>query len=236
MSGRRAPVKWQGWLVVGLVVVGLVAALTWGPLSSFLADREQTRSWIQGLGPWGPAAIVLLEMAQVLFAPIPGQGIGTASGYLFGPWWGTLYAMAGTVAGSLLLFFLARRWGRPFAARLIGAEAMARLDDLASRGGAPFFFLIWLFPFTPDDLACLAAGLTSMSLRQFLILMILGRLPGVFISVWVGASVAPIKPLWWGLLLVAIAALALILWRWGAQIQKSMLRLAERLANHQNRK
>jgi uncharacterized membrane protein YdjX (TVP38/TMEM64 family) len=235
MSERRAPVKWQGWLVVGLVVVGLAAVLTWGPRAGFVADKEQTRSWIQGLGPWGPAAIVLLEIAQVLFAPIPGQGIGAASGYLFGPWWGTLYAWAGTVAGSLLLFLLARRWGRPFAAKSIGAEAMARLDDLAGRGGAPFFFLIWLFPFTPDDLACLAAGLTSMSLRQFLILMILGRLPGVFISVWVGASVAPIKSLWWGLLLVAIAALALILWRWGAQIQKSMLRLAERLGNHLNR-
>jgi uncharacterized membrane protein YdjX (TVP38/TMEM64 family) len=112
---------------------------------------------------------------------------------------------------------------------------MARLDDLVGRGGAPFFFLIWLFPFTPDDLACLAAGLTPMSLRQFLILMILGRLPGAFVPVWMGANAAQIKPLWWGIVLVAIAVLALILWRWGEQIQKSVLRFAERLGSRLNR-
>ena len=109
---------------------------------------------------------------------------------------------------------------------------MARLDDLVGRGGALFFFLIWLFPFTPDDLACVAVGLTPMPLPRFMILMLLGRLPGVFASVWVGANAAQIKPLWWGILLAAIAILALIFWRWGGQIQEAILRFAERLGRH----
>jgi uncharacterized membrane protein YdjX (TVP38/TMEM64 family) len=105
------------------------------------------------------------------------------------------------------------------------------LDDLARRGGSLFFFLIWLFPLTPDDLACVAAGLTPMPTHQFLILMTLGRLPGVFVAVLVGAKAAEIEPLWWGVLLVAIAVAALVLWRWGERIQDGVLGFLNRLGH-----
>jgi uncharacterized membrane protein YdjX (TVP38/TMEM64 family) len=234
MSERRIKIGWWVWLVAGLAVAGLVVALLlWGlPLYEFMVDQERVHAWVEGLGGWGPVAIVFLEMAQVLLAPIPGQAIGVASGYLYGLWRGTLYTTIGIAIGSLIIFLLARRLGRPLALRLVGRQSMARLDDLVGRGGALFFFLIWLFPFTPDDLACVAVGLTPMSLPQFMILMLLGRLPGVFASVWVGANAAQIKPLWWGILLAVLAILALIFWRWGGHIQESILRFAERLGRH----
>jgi uncharacterized membrane protein YdjX (TVP38/TMEM64 family) len=112
--------------------------------------------------------------------------------------------------------------------RLIGKGSMDRLDDLVRRGGAPFFFLIWLLPFAPDDLACVAAGLTPMPTRQFLVLMLVGRLPGVFVSVWVGANVARIEPVWWVVLFAVIAVAALVFWRWGMQIQEAVMTLIER--------
>lgn len=232
MSERRAPVRWWVWLLAGLGLVVLVAALIiwWQPIYDFLSDPDQVRGWIEKLGAWGPLAIILLEMIQALLAPIPGQAIEAVSGYLFGPWLGTLYPMIGLALGSFITFLLARRFGRPLVVKLIGQQSMARLDDLVRRGGAPFFFLIWLLPFAPDDLACVAAGLTPMPTRQFLVLMILGRLPGVFVSVLVGANVARIEPIWWILLFVAIALAALVLWRWGERIQESVLGFIEKLS------
>jgi len=162
-----------------------------------------------------------------LLAPIPGQAIEAVSGYLYGPFSGTLWPMIGMVIGSFLLFQLSRRFGRPLLIKLIGRKSMDRLDDLVRRGGAPFFFLIWLVPFAPDDLACAAAGLTPMSTGQFLVLMLLGRLPGVFVSVWVGANVARISPLLWALLFAAIAVAVLAFWRWGELIQEAVLRFME---------
>ena len=228
---RQPLARWWIWLAAGLVLAVLIAALAiwWQPIYDFVADPEQLRLWVEGLGPWGPIAIIVLEMIQALLAPIPGQAIEAVSGYLYGPWLGTLFPMIGMVIGSSITFLLARRFGRPLVIRLIGKQSTARLDDLVRRGGAPFFFLIWLLPFAPDDLACVAAGLTPMPFHQFLILMTVGRLPGVFVSVLVGANITQIKPLWWGILLAAIALAGLVVWRWGEQIQGSVLGLIERL-------
>jgi uncharacterized membrane protein YdjX (TVP38/TMEM64 family) len=233
MSENRRQITWWVWLIVGLVLAVLVAAVViwWRSIYGFVADQEQIRAWVERLGAWAPIAIILLSMIQALLAPIPGQAIEAVSGYLYGPWWGTLFPMLGMVIGSSITFLLARRFGRPLVIRLVGKQSMARLDDLVRRGGAPFFFLIWLLPFAPDDLACVAAGLTPMPFHQFLILMTLGRLPGVFVSVLVGANAAQIEPLWWGILLAAIAAAALILWRWGERLQESVLHFIERLGN-----
>lgn len=233
MSERKSPARWWIWLIAGIILVALLTALViwWRPIYDFLSDQEQVRAWVEGLGAWGPLAILLLEMIQALLAPIPGQAIEAVSGYLYGPWWGTLYPMIGMAIGSFITFSLARRFGRPLVIRLIGKPSMARLDDLERRGGAPFFFLIWLLPFAPDDLACVAAGLTTMRLRQFMVLMPIGRLPGVFVSVWVGANVARIEPIWWAVLFIGLAIAGLAFWRWGEQIQEFVLGFIERASN-----
>jgi uncharacterized membrane protein YdjX (TVP38/TMEM64 family) len=232
MSDDRArPGLWI-WLVSGLILAILVVALIiWGqPLYEFAADQERIRAWVRRFGPWGPLALAALEMAQVLLAPVPGQAIEAVGGYLFGPWVGTLYAMLGIGVGSLLNFALARRFGRPWVARQISSRSLSRFDDLSRRGGTLFFFLIWLFPFVPDDLACLAAGLTPMPIRQFLLLMFLGRLPGILVSTWLGSNAARISPVWWVVLLILVSVAALVVWRWGEAAQRAVVRFLQNLA------
>jgi len=233
MSESRKPLPWWVWALAGILLVGLIAAVAawWQPILDLMPSREQIVAWVNGWGVWGPVAIALLSMIQALLAPIPGQAIEAVSGYLYGPWLGTLFPFIGMAIGSSIIFSLSRRFGRPLVVKLIGRSSMDQLDDLVRRGGAPFFFLIWLLPGAPDDLACVAAGLTPMPLRQFMILMLIGRLPGVFASVWVGANVGRIDPVWWIALLAAIAIAALVIWRWGAQLQEKVLDAIERLSD-----
>lgn len=234
MSERSRPPVWLSWLATILVVSFSVTALAaWGrPLYRFVSDQEQIRVWVGQLGPWGPLGIVVLEVAQILLAPIPGQAVGVVSGYLYGPWWGTLYAMAGLVAGSLLGFLLARHLGRPLIRRLAGESTLAHIDSLARRGGALFFLLVWLVPFTPDDVACFAAGLTPISMGQLLLLVTLGRLPGVLVSAWLGANATRLGPTWWAIGIGCLAVLAVGAWRWRRPLEGFLLRFVERLAGH----
>ena len=237
MAEGRARIPWWVWLIAALILIALVAVLViwWQPLTELVPSQEQIGAWVEGLGAWGPVVIILLEMIQALLAPIPGQAIEAASGYLYGPFWGTVYPMIGMAIGSLITFLLARRFGRPLVIRLIGKQSMAKLDDLVRRGGAPFFFLIWLLPGAPDDLACVAAGLTPMRTGQFMVLMLFGRLPGVFASVMVGAYAMHITPTQWIVISVVIALVALAIWRWGEQIQEFVLHIIERLSNRLKR-
>jgi uncharacterized membrane protein YdjX (TVP38/TMEM64 family) len=231
MMPERKPVsrKWV-WVLLAIALIGLSVVLVWWfDLHELLPDQEQIRDWVESWGAWGPVAIILLEVFQVLVAFLPGQAIEAVSGYLYGPFWGTVIAMTGMITGSTILFILSRWFGRPLVIRLVGTQSMTRLDELVQRGGAPFFFLVWLFPFAPDDLACLAAGLTPMPTRQFLLLMATGRLLGVSIAVWVGANATRISPFIWAVFILAASLVALIVWRWGRQIQDSVLALIEKL-------
>jgi len=233
VSEQRSPMRWWVWVVAGVILVALTVALIvwWQPVYGFVSDAEQVRAWIEGFGAWGPIAIILLQITQALLAPIPGQALQAVAGYLYGPWLGTLYSVIGMAIGSFMTFMLARLFGRPLVVRLVGQKSMDRLDELVRKGGAPFFFLIWLFPFAPDDLACVAAGLTPMPLGQFMVLMTLGRLLGVFVSVWIGANAAEIKPIWWVVFVGALVVAAAVWWRWGNQIQEAVFGFIERLSD-----
>jgi uncharacterized membrane protein YdjX (TVP38/TMEM64 family) len=225
------------WLLVLVAIAVVAGAAYWlWPHLSFFADQKALREWVASFGAWGPLAIIALDLTQVILAPIPGQAIDAASGYLFGPWLGTLYSVLGAVGSSLITFGLARRFGRPLVERLVAVEALDRLDRLARERGPALFFLIWLFPLSPDDLACYAAGLTPMPGRQFFVLVLLGRLPGLFTANWVGAHAANLSTGAWIALVAGVGALGLSFWRWGSQLEDWVLDLIARLADRFSRR
>ena len=140
MPESRAVRRWPIGLLVAVAALIPLALLLWGrPLYELLHAQEQIRTWVEEFGLWGPLVIVLLEVAQVLLAPIPGQAIELVSGYLFGPWLGALYAMGGITIGAALNFLLARTFGRPLLARLVKPETLDRLDDLRPTGRGALF-------------------------------------------------------------------------------------------------
>ena len=175
-------------------------------------------------GIWAPLATILLHVAQVLLAPIPGQVIDAANGYLFGAAWGTVYSLAGVIAGSSLAMALARRFGRPWAERLIKRETLERLDGYSQQRGTLFFFLIFLFPFLPDDVACFLAGLTPLPLPELVALAAIGRLPGIFVANLVGANAAALTRTQIAFFAAILAAIALAFWRYQEKVELAMLK------------
>jgi uncharacterized membrane protein YdjX (TVP38/TMEM64 family) len=221
------------WGILGLIlvvaVVVVVGASGWTPLRELLSDPERLRAIVIGWGVWGPLALIGLQVVQVLIAPLPGQVLGLVGGYVYGPWLGTLINMAGTLLGSGLAMWLARRFGRPLVQRFVPPEWLDRLDGLAARRGAAVFFLIFLLPFLPDDAACFVAGLSPLPLRELLLLAAVGRLPGVFIPNWLGAHAAGLSAIQWVAIALLLVPAAAAFWRWQAPVERRLLRLVERL-------
>jgi len=214
---------------VAIAVVGAVLAagvLLWrAGVWRALRNREALEEL---LGPWGPGAIIVGEILQVLLAPIPGQVVGIAAGYLYGAFWGTVLSMLGLTLGTLIAIWLARRLGRPLLERMASQELLDRIDGYVQRRGALAFFLIFLIPFLPDDVCCFVAGLTQLRIGELVLLAIVGRAPGVIVSTLVGARA---QDLTWPQLAIIGATgviLALVFARYQRQLEQAMFGLLDR--------
>jgi len=53
-------------------------------LFHFFMNRARLVAWIHSLGAWGFAGFILLQVVQVVAAPIP-EATGVLGGYLYGP-------------------------------------------------------------------------------------------------------------------------------------------------------
>ena len=172
-----------------ILVVGVVFYFSY-PYFSFLMDVESTRNFISGFGVLAPLSLILVQIVQVLFAPIPGQVIGLASGFLFGWFFGTLYAMIGVTIGSFIAIYLARKLGRPFVERVITKTTLKKFDYVMKDKGLFTIFLLFLLPAMPDDAICFIAGLTKVKIRVLVLLAVIGRFPGFLILNLVGDGIA----------------------------------------------
>lgn len=176
-----------------LVVVFLGLAVLYFAVrqyASFVFDAEALRAWIGQFGAFAPLVFVVVQLLQVILAPIPGQVLALVAGYLFGPVWGTVYSMTGVVVGSLVAFTIAKRYGRAAVEQLIHDDLVDRFDGFVERVGAPGLFVFVVFPGLPDDAVCFLAGLTKMRLRTFALLIAFGRLPAYVLTVYAGGSLA----------------------------------------------
>lgn len=133
---------------------------------AWLADPASVRSFVERFGVAAPLAFVLLQATQVVIAPIPGQVLALASGWLFGLVWGTVYSIIGATLGSYVAFRLARRYGRPFVDRAIDPTALDRFDDFSNRRGYLTLLVLFLVPGLPDDVICFVAGTTALDIKR----------------------------------------------------------------------
>jgi len=78
----------------------------------FFTDRVKIVQFILSY-PYHEFIFILIQITQVVAAPIPGELTGLIGGYIYGPLWGTLYSTIGLTIGSWIAFSLARRLGEP---------------------------------------------------------------------------------------------------------------------------
>ncbi len=140
------------------------------------------------------AGFMLLYIVQTALS-LPGAAIlSLAAGALFGSIWGTLYANIAATLGATLAFLVARYLLRDLVLGRFGSRLEGLNRELESRGFNYLLFLR-LVPLFPFFLINLAAGLTRLPLRTFFLATMLGIIPGGFVYVNAGASLATIDSL-----------------------------------------
>ena len=95
----------------------------------FFVDRKRAILFIESFHhPFDEVVFILLQIMQVVAAPIPGEVTGFIGGYLYGPILGTLYSTIGLTIGSWLAFLLARSFGMPLVERAVNPKIILKFN------------------------------------------------------------------------------------------------------------
>lgn len=160
--------------------LALLGGYLWYMRATGLSAQEaalQVRDFL-GQSAWGPLLYILLYTLRPLIF-FPATIMTAMSGYLYGPVWGTLYALTGGNLSATLAYFV----GRFFGGDLFDeddADAsgfMARHASNLRRNGFEAVLVMRLI-YLPYDLVNYLCGFVRVPWLQYATATLLGVLPG----------------------------------------------------------
>ena len=194
---RRAPERrllrrLSQWWPVAVLAAGIAAFFASGAnhylmLQTLHDNRMDLMAFVHDYGVL--AVIVFLGVYTAATAlAIPGALVLTiAGGFLFGPWWGTVWVVIGATTGASLLFLAART--------TLGAALRARAGPMLKKieagfGANAFNYLLSLrlLPIFPFFIVNVVPAFVGVTLRTFVLATMLGIIPGSFVFASVGAG------------------------------------------------
>jgi uncharacterized membrane protein YdjX (TVP38/TMEM64 family) len=193
--------------VVGLLGLGVLFWFVSEQLFALLKQAASARTFVNTFGPLAPLVYISIFALQILIAPFPGQFMGIMSGYLFGPFWGSLYSIVGLAVGAGLAVGIARKYGQPLVERFFEGDQVRQWERKLRMRSPVTWGLLFLFPV--PDFVFYVAGLSRVPFRGLLIAVIAGRSVGLIFANVIGYLSATLPPEWvlakWVVLIVAAA-------------------------------
>lgn len=216
---------WFFSLCAALLLLGAGSLLLWQTgFFQAASSLEALQAYITAFAPYSHLVFFLVQLASVVIAPIPSNMTAVAGAMLFGMWPAFLLTWLAVALGSALVFTLARRLGHAFVSRFVSQRLSERYLGLIRRKRDVFLTLAFLFPFFPDDILCILAGLTDIGFPRFFLIVLLFRPWGLLVASAIGGSVLTL-PLW-GMALLGLAGLLLFAvgMKYGDRLEEAILR------------
>lgn len=216
-------------LIVALVL--LCAGVWFLYASGFFAAAatvQGLQDYILGFAPYSHLTFFLLQLLSVIIAPIPSNISAAAGGVLFGTWPSFAMTVGAVLLGSGVVFGLARGLGRPFAERFVSTRVSEKYLDTIRTKRDTFLVLAFLFPFFPDDVLCILAGLTEISFARFFVIAVCTRPWGLLFASALGGAALDV-PLW-AMVLMGAAGLVFFLlgMKYGEDVERWLTGLITR--------
>jgi len=161
--------------VIGFIVI--IYFFYWGYQQNIFSSEEALQDFLETLGPIAPYGFTVIQIIQVVIPIIPGALTIPMGAMVFGMGQGFILNFIGVGLGSIINFGLGRKYGRSFLDFIVSERQFDKylewLED-AERYKKIFTYAMF-FPLSPDDLLCYLTGLSTVSLKRFLIVLILSK-------------------------------------------------------------
>jgi len=173
-------------ILIAVVLIPTIIFLFSFFMPESIFGKESIQNFILKFGIFSVLALILLQILQVLIPPLDHNVTQFIGGFIFGPWLGFIYNFIGRLLGSLIAFFIAKRYGRPFMQKVVPTNEIDKYDRIWNKSLLYVFLGYWL-PFFPDDTVSYLAGTSKVKLRTFILILLIGHPTGVLGTTLVGS-------------------------------------------------
>ena len=159
-----------------IAVCFAICILRLSGVEEIISSAEKLRAVIKSYGKFTVPAFIIFQICQVVFLPVPSIvafGVGVA---LFGVVKTAIISYFSILIASVIAFLIGRKLGYRAVSWLVGKKALNKGLNLIRGKDEMAITLMLVFPFFPDDLLCFMSGLTSMTLKRFVLTVAITRL------------------------------------------------------------
>lgn len=163
------------WVLAGFVIILLILA------KQFFGQKfdsvESLKTYMKGFGIAAPLVLIVFQAFQVVVPILPGY-LGCAAGAVaFGSITGFWCNYIGISLGSIIAYFLARKYGINIVLAMFPEKQYEKWSKRVekSKSYERFLFIATLLPLFPDDFLCYFSGLIKMNSKKFIMIIILGK-------------------------------------------------------------
>ncbi len=162
--------------MVALFAISIVFLIQ-GWLGGHFDSIDTLRAYINSFGIWGPLILTLIQMLQVILPVLPGFMGCIVGAALFGAAGGFWVNYIGISLGSIIAYWLARRFGIQLVDKMLSIKKYERYMEKVrrSKSYSVILFLAILLPLAPDDFLCYFSGLIKMSAKRFTAIIIAAK-------------------------------------------------------------
>src|SRR5256885_15011287 len=182
MLSVRRVIFFQATAIVCAIAFA-VALSRFFPVVGFIeALQVRIMTW----GAWAGICYPLLFAACNILL-LPGGILAVGGGFFFGLWWGFFIVLVGNLVATAISFalsrWIARRW---FQQTLSRNPTLRALEPAVERESWKIILLSQLHPLFPTSLLNYFYGLTRIRFSSYMFWASIGRMPGLFLYVYVG--------------------------------------------------
>jgi len=194
-------------LAILLVLVAVFVFVSYYYLPGFLPGQDDVQAVIQSYGNFGLVVYFLLAYVTVVVTPLNFSWVGLAGGFVYGPLIAFLINWIAKIVGNLTAFFIGRKYGRKAMSYFLSKADIKKYDKLVNHESVSIVYFASAFiPLGPGDTLSYFLGCSSMKLKTFVSLSVVGTMGTAFAWAYVGSGQAFDDPIF----LIVLAVLFLI--------------------------
>lgn len=181
--------------IIGYLALGFILLIIWLVFFKQVGFAYNNpviiQDFIKSTGVYAPLITIFFQILQSVLIIIPGQVFTIISGYLFGTFLGALYSFIGIMLGSIIVFYLGRKFGRPYVEKRFTKEELQKWDNYFEKKEKLGLFLCRLIPFfIPNDLVSLFSSMTKITYKDYIFYTAIGYIPSTLLLTYLGYKIS----------------------------------------------